>query len=520
MEDYEQPLLFNSNYCHDPMNQENNNYLISQREPCSIPSISLNETEISPINHGNISTADFLKEFYIELKKVWYLAGPSIFTSVCQYGLGAFTQIFAGQLGTVQLATISVENSVIAGFGYGILSGLGSALETLCGQAYGAKQYGMLGIYMQRSWFILNTVALPITFLFIFGTQVLKFLGQTPTISKEAGKFAMWMIPQQFAYAMMIPLTKFLQAQSRVMEMAIIAAIALCVHAFLGWFLILNLGWGLPGAALVLNGSWWFIALAQFLYVMAGSCGVAWPGFSWKALTNLSGFLKLSISSALMECLGMWQLMAVVLLAGHLKNAEVTVAALSICINILGWASMVGSGFNAAISVRVSNELGSGRSRAAKFSVMVVGVISTLFGLLFAFVLLLQRKQYPTLFSTDNEVKHLVYELTPYLGLSIIFACLPLNGVAAGAGWQNFVAYMNLGCYFIFGTPFGILMCYKFDMGVKGLWYGMLLGVFLQTIAVLLVISLANWKKEAYAAQERLKQLGGETQAQLPDDEN
>lgn len=186
-------------------------------------------------------------------------------------------------------------------FSFFIQAGLGSALETLCGQAYGAKQFGMLGVYMQRSWFILNSVALPIMLLFILATPVLKFLGQTPTISKEAGKVALWMIPQQFAYALMIPLTKFLQAQSKVMEMAVIAAIALCIHVSLGWFLVLNQGWGLPGAALMLNGSWWFIAVAQFLFVIAGSCGVTWSGFSWKALTNLSGFLKLSISSALME---------------------------------------------------------------------------------------------------------------------------------------------------------------------------------------------------------------------------
>lgn len=43
-------------------------------------------------------------------------------------------------------------------------------------------------------------------------------------------------------------------------------------------------------------------------------------------------------------------------------------------------------------------------------------------------------------------------------------------GVAIGAGWQNFVAYMNAGCYFLLGVPFGTLMCYKFDMGVKVTW--------------------------------------------------
>lgn len=177
---------------------------------------------------------------------------------------------------------------------------MGSALETLCGQAYGAKQYSMLGIYMQKSWLLLNCSVLPIILLFIFATPVLKLLGQTDTIAQEAGSFALMMIPQQFAYAIMIPLSKFLQAQSKVMEMAVIAAVALFVHSILGWFVILKLGWGLPAAALMLNGSWWFIALAQFLYVVLWCSGQAWTGFSSKSLTNLPAFCKLSISSALM----------------------------------------------------------------------------------------------------------------------------------------------------------------------------------------------------------------------------
>ncbi|GJV32141.1 multi antimicrobial extrusion protein [Tanacetum coccineum] len=78
---------------------------------------------------------DFYKEFYTESKKLWYLAGPAIFTSLCQYTIGATTQLFAGQLGTIQLAAVSVENSVIAAFSYSILSSrnLGKFVTT-CGR--------------------------------------------------------------------------------------------------------------------------------------------------------------------------------------------------------------------------------------------------------------------------------------------------------------------------------------------------------------------------------------------------
>ncbi|MDF5361652.1 MATE family efflux transporter, partial [Vibrio parahaemolyticus] len=77
--------------------------------------------------------------------------------------------------------------------------------------------------------------------------------------------------------------------------------------------------------------------------------------FTFKAFHNLWGFVRLSLASAVMLCLEVWYFMALVLFAGYLKNAEVSVDALSICMNILGWTIMVSFGMNAAVSVRVSN---------------------------------------------------------------------------------------------------------------------------------------------------------------------
>ena len=70
-------------------------------------------------------------------------------------------------------------------------------------------------------------------------------------------------------------------------------------------------------------------------------------------------------------------------------------------------------------SVRVSNELGAGHPRTAKFSVVVVVVTSFLIGALLAAILIITRKQYSSLFTSSADVKKLVYELTPMLAFSI-----------------------------------------------------------------------------------------------------
>lgn len=177
---------------------------------------------------------------------------------------------------------------------------MGSALETLCGQAYGAGQVDMLGVYMQRSWIILLVTALLMLSLYIFATPLLLLIGQTEEIAHAAGKMALWMIPQLFAYALNYPMAKFLQAQSKIMVMAYVAATALVLHTLFSWLLMLKLGWGLLGGAVVLNLSWWFIVVAQLIYIFSGSCGRAWSGFSWAAFSNLWSFVKLSFASAIM----------------------------------------------------------------------------------------------------------------------------------------------------------------------------------------------------------------------------
>jgi hypothetical protein len=45
------------------------------------------------------------------------------------------------------------------------------------------------------------------------------------------------------------------------------------------------------------------------------------------------------------------------------------------------------------------------------------------------------------------------------------FLCV--EGVAVGCGWQAFVAYVNVGCYYLIGVPVGVVLGFTFDLGAK-----------------------------------------------------
>ncbi|KAL3342144.1 hypothetical protein AABB24_026258 [Solanum stoloniferum] len=450
-----------------------------------------------------------LNEFWIETVKLWEIGGPIAFNIMCQYGLYAITVAFCGHLGPTDLAAVTLAQTVIATFAFGFMMGMGSALETLCGQAFGAGKVHMLGVYTQRSIIILlisTFLLLPIN---IFATPILKFLGQDHDIAVVAGKFIILTIPELYSLSITIPTSKFLQAQSKVGVLAWIGFVALLLHALLLWLFIYVFNWGLTGAAVSLNLVGWVNALAQFAYVVVW-CKDGWKGWSWTAFNEMWPFVKLSIESAVMLSLETWYPMSVVLIAGCLNDPVTAVASLSICSIIGEWQEMFFVGINAAISVRVSNELGLGHARATKYSVYVTLFQSLLIGIFCMSVVLAVRNHLAILF-TDNEVLiKSVSELAQFLGVTMLLNSVQpvISGVAVGGGWQGLVAYINLGSYYAFGIPLGYVLGYVANFGVRGLWGGMIAGLALQTLLLSIVIYRIDWDEEVEQTTKRMRLWG------------
>lgn len=208
---------------------------------------------------------------------------------------------------------------------------MGSAVETLCGQAFGAQKYGMLGVYMQRSTILLSLAGVVLTVIYVFSEPMLIFLGESPRIASAAALFVYGLIPQIFAYAANFPIQKFLQAQSIVAPSAYISAATLVVHLGMSWVAVYEIGLGLLGASLVLSLSWWIMVIGQYVYIVKSErCRRTWQGFTWEAFSGLYGFFKLSAASAVMLCLETWYFQILVLLAGLLPNPELALDSLSI----------------------------------------------------------------------------------------------------------------------------------------------------------------------------------------------
>ncbi|XP_055833274.1 protein DETOXIFICATION 27-like [Solanum dulcamara] len=443
---------------------------------------------------------DLKTRVWIETKKLWHIVGPAIFSRIATYTMNIITQGFAGHLGEVELAAISISNTVIVGLNFGLLLGMASALETLCGQAYGAKQHHMLGIYMQRSWIVLILCCFLLLPMYIFATPILKALGQPDDVAELSGVVALWFIPLHFSFAFQFPIQRFLQSQLKTAVIAWVSLTVLAIHTVISWLFVYKLNLGIVGAAVALDISWWLVFIGLFTYAACGGCPETWSGFSTQAFSGLWEFFRLSAASGVMLCLENWYYRILMLMTGYLENATLALDALSICMNINGWEMMIPLAFFAATGVRVANELGAGRGKAAKFATAVSVIQSTMIGLIFCVLIMIYQDKFALIFSSSFDVLKAVKKISYLLAFTILLNSVQpiLSGVAVGSGWQSKVAYINLGCYYLVGVPLGILMGMVFHTGLEGMWAGMIFGgTALQTIILTFITYRCDWEKEA-----------------------
>uniref|UniRef100_A0A804UL49 Protein DETOXIFICATION n=1 Tax=Zea mays TaxID=4577 RepID=A0A804UL49_MAIZE len=404
-----------------------------------------------------------------ENKKLWVVAGPSIFTRFASFGVTVISQAFIGHIGATELAAYALVSTVLMRFSNGILLGMASALETLCGQSYGAKQYHMLGIYLQRSWIILSACAVVQLPVYLFTEPLLVALGQDPDISAVAGTVALWYIPVLFSFVWAFPLQMYLQAQIKNMIITYLAMLNLGLHLALSWLAAVHLRLGLAGVMGSMVVAMWIPVFGQLAFVFFGGCPLTWTGFSSAAFADLGAIVRLSLSSGVMLCLELWYNTILVLLTGYMKNAEIALDALSICLNINGWEMMISIGFLAATGVRVANELGAGSARRAKFAIYNVVVTSFAIGLVLFVLFLFFRGSLAYIFTESQAVAAAVADLSPLLAFSILLNSVQpvLSGVAVGAGWQGVVAYVNVTSYYLIGIPLGAVLGYVVGLHVK-----------------------------------------------------
>ncbi|OMO73227.1 Multi antimicrobial extrusion protein [Corchorus olitorius] len=409
--------------------------------------------------------------------QVWFSL-PMILTNVCYYSITLVSVMFAGHLGELELAGATLANSWATVTGFAFMTGLSGALETLCGQGFGAKMYRKLGIYLQASCIISFCFGVILSILWFYTEPILILLQQDAQISKTAASYITYLIP----------------------------VIPLGIHLGIVYSLVNWTDLGFKGASLGASISLWISCLLLAFYVfLAKKFEQTWQGLSFESFHYIFDNLKLALPSAAMVCLEYWAFELLVLLAGLMPNSEVTTSLIAMCVNTEAIAYMITYGLSAAASTRVSNELGAGNPIRAKNAMVVTLKLSVLLALAVVLILAFGHNIWAGFFSNSSEIIHEFASMTPLLLVSITIDSFQgvLSGVARGSGWQHLAVWANLGTFYLIGMPIAGLLGFKFKLFAKGLWIGLICGLSCQAGALLLITLYRKWTKIEFSTEHK-----------------
>ncbi|XP_076897008.1 protein DETOXIFICATION 12-like [Bidens hawaiensis] len=443
----------------------------------------------------------------VEMKKLGFIAGPMVAVTLSQYLLQVISVMMVGHLGELSLSSTFIAISLSSVTGFSLILGMSSALETLCGQAYGAQQYKKVGVLTYTAMFSLLIVCIPLAIFWRYTGSLLLLIGQDPSISHEAGKFITWLIPALFACAILQPLVRYFQMQSMLMPMLTSSAVALCLHIPLCWTLVYKTGLGNIGAAMSVSVAMWSNAVFLLIYMMySPSCAKTRSPISIEVFHGIKQFFSFAIPSAIMICLEWWSYEFLILLSGLLPNPELETSVLSVCLNTIATLYSIPYGLAAGVSTRVSNELGAGNPQGARVAVKAIMIVAVVETSMVSMIVFLNRHIFGYIFTNEKEVVDYVMKIAPLVCVNIIMDSLQgtLSGVARGVGWQHLGAYANLAAFYLAGIPIAALLGFCTSFRGEGLWIGILVGATVQVILLSAATICTNYEKQATKARERV----------------
>ncbi|MGE0444979.1 MAG: MATE family efflux transporter [Vicinamibacterales bacterium] len=427
-----------------------------------------------------------------EIRPLLRLALPVVLAEIGWMSMGLVDTIMVGPLGPAAIAATGMGSGVftaIAIFGMGLMLGL----DALVSRAFGAERLDECVRWLHHG----VTLAVIVAPLVMLATW-LAFLtmdrwGLHEEIRGLAGPYLQAIAFGALPLLLYAAFRRYLQGLHVVRPIMFALVSANIVNAAANWGLIYG-NLGLP--ALGVEGSAWATSLARlymasFLFVAIRRehrrRGDAHPrvpyAISWLRMWQLLALGAPAASQITLE-VGVFAL--VTALAARLD--PISSASHQIALNIASVVFMVPLGLASASAVRVGHAVGAGDARrairagwtalGAGAAVMIaIGVV------LFAFPRPLLRA-----FTDDARV------LEIGTGLLFIAAAFQLfdgtqavaTGILRGLGDTRTPMIGNMIGHWALGLPIGYALCFRFAVGVNGLWIGLSIGLIFVSIVLVM----------------------------------
>lgn len=428
-----------------------------------------------------------------EPRRLIRLAIPVALSSLGNMLMGLVDTMIVGRYSSLELAGVAAGNSISVALtvtGVGYLAGM----DPIVAQAYGAgdKQTSQecLAASLQQA-VLFSLIASPLGFVL---AETLAWTGMEPGLAALAKVFLQTMSLSILPYMLWQALQRYWQAREVAMPFTIITLVGNLANFALAWIFVNGFaalpaqgGRGVAWATAIVRVLSLFAALAVSLkwarrpahavaYTQVLSLLRQWPRQLHQRLFRLSaasaGHIGLEVGAFSLTTLIVAQLSAIDL-ATH-----------QIVLNIASFAFMIPLGISAATATRVGYHWGA-RQRPAAYATAWLAMSVTVATMIFLGLILFVIPEFLlSAFTHDAAVINLALPLLLICALFQVFDGLQVvsGGVLRGLGDTKTALKSNFLAHWLVGLPCGTALCFVMDYGLKGLWSGLALGLFLTAL--------------------------------------
>ena len=444
-----------------------------------------------------MNLSNYTREFGTNLK----LAYPVIVGMLGHTVVQLIDNIMVGQLGTAELAAVSLGNSfVFVAMSLGI--GFSTAITPMIAESFGAKNHNKVRYIFVHGLILCFGLGVVLASLVLWAQPLLSQMGQPDEVVALAKPYLFWVALSLVPLVGFQGLRQFAEGLFQTRLAMYATLMGNVINVLLNYLLIFGLhGFpelGVEGAALGTLFSRWTMVLFMAINVKNKKGFKRYNRKLYRVKLKKSLFKRifsLGLPSALQMFFEVTFFTSAIWMSGLLgKNPQ---AANQIALNLSSMTYMVAIGVGVTAMIRVGNEKGRGDftalRRVAVSTFLLIFLMSSLFCLFF----IATDDLLPWLYLDGNapEISSDVNEVVEIASNLILIAAFfqiadGLQAVVLGAlrGIQDVIipAFLIFISYGAIGFPISYYLGLNTEWATYGIWIGLLTGLILSALLLVL----------------------------------
>jgi MATE family multidrug resistance protein len=421
------------------------------------------------------------------------LAWPLALAELGWMAQGLIDLIMAGPLGPAAIGAGSLANMLfypIAISGTGLLLGM----DTLVAQSFGASDGPDCRRTLVNGLWLAATLTPPLSLIMWALIPLMRGLGTNPKVLVQFGPYLLALITSILPLLVYSALRRYLQAVNLVKPVTFCLLSANAIN-IAGNYALMYGHWGAP--AMGLEGSGWSTAIARVYMAAVLVAAVAWherqsgnllARISWRPdWARARRLVALGLPAAFQIAIEGGVFGVVTVFAARLD--EISLAAHSIAVNVVGTTFMVPLGISSAAAVRVGHAIGRKDPHAAAVSGWAAVALGALFMGSAGLALALIPRAIIRVFSADAAVVASGAVLLQIAALFQLFDGFQVvtTGALRGIGDTRTPMLAHLAGYWAIGLPISYTLCFPYKWGAPGIWVGLSTALILIGASLVLV---------------------------------